>query len=73
MKNIIFLIFAILLTGCASHTEYGPCVGIADDKNPNLVYKVSAQNLIVGILFFQLIAPPIFVVVDEFYCPVGVK
>ena len=64
---------AIVLSGCTSHTEFGPCIGIGEEKNPNLVYKVSAQNLVVGIVFFQLIAPPVIVAIDEFYCPVGVK
>jgi hypothetical protein len=73
MKKIVLLALVFLLTACTTHTEYGPCVGIADEKNPNLVYKVSAWNLIVGVFFFQLVAPPIVVVVDEFYCPVGIK
>jgi hypothetical protein len=73
MKKIIALMLATMLVGCASHTEYGPCVGIGEDKNPNLVYKISTQNLIVAIFFFQLIAPPVIVAVDEFYCPVGFK
>lgn len=68
-----FLLIAILLSGCTSHTEYGACIGIADDKEPNLVYKVSAWNLFLGIIGFELIAPPIFVLVDQFYCPVAYK
>ncbi len=73
MKYVIALIFAAMLVGCSSHTEYGPCVGLGEDKNPNLVYKVSAQNIAVAIIFFELILPPMFVAVDEFYCPVGFK
>ena len=73
MKKIIALMLVVLLTGCTSNTEFGPCVGIGEDKNPNLVYKVSAWNVVLGILFFELVLPPVFVAVDEFYCPVGIK
>lgn len=73
MKTIITIILVSFLCGCTSHTAYGPCIGVADEKNPNLVYKISAWNLIVGIFFFSLVAPPVVVLVDEFYCPVGYK
>ena len=62
-----------LLFGCTSHTEFGPCIGAFDDKNPKLEYKVSAWNLFIGILFIELIAPPIFVIVDETLCPIVTK
>jgi hypothetical protein len=70
MKHIV-IILTILLAGCASQTEFGPCVGIGDKQDPALVYKISIRNAIIGVIFFQLIAPPFFVLVDEFYCPVG--
>lgn len=56
---------------CVSETDYGPCVGAFDDKNPDLVYKLSTRNLAVGVIFFSLVLPPIFVVADETFCPVG--
>jgi hypothetical protein len=68
-----FAVFMVMMMGCSSSTQYGNCVGIGEEQDPNLVYKVSAQNLIVGIVFFELIAPPVLVAVNEFYCPVGVK
>lgn len=73
MIKILVLAAAITLSGCASTTEFGPCVGAFDEKNPKLEYKVSARNLVVGIFFFGLIAPPVYVVVDQFFCPVGTK
>lgn len=71
MKRFILAALCLSLTACEQATAYGPCVGIGDDKDPRLVYKVSTQNLIVGILFFEMIAPPVLIAVDEFYCPVG--
>lgn len=63
----------ILISGCTSSTEYGECIGLADEKNPDLIYKVSAWNVFVAVVTFELIAPPIFVVVDETFCPIGRK
>ena len=73
MRMIIIMILVTMLAGCSSSTEYGRCVGVVDDRDPNLVYKLSAQNLAVAIIFFELIAPPVIVLADELYCPVGVK
>jgi hypothetical protein len=71
-KLLLTLGLLCLLAGCASQTVYGPCVGLWDQHNPKLTYKPSARNLIVGIVFFEFIAPPIVVAVNEIECPVGV-
>jgi len=71
MKTAILLCLLALLVGCESSTKYGECVGLSDKKNPALEYKVSAQNLIVGIVFIELIAPPVIVLTDETFCPIG--
>lgn len=73
MKTITIALTLLMLVGCTSHTEFGPCIGIADDKDPVLVYKVSAWNVFIAVIFVELIAPPIFVLVDETFCPVGHK
>lgn len=67
------LILSLFLTGCTSKTEFGNCIGIGDDKKPDLIYKVSSSNIIIGILLMELIAPPIVVLADEFYCPIAKK
>lgn len=61
------------LAGCVSSTEFGPCVGAFDDQNPALLYKLSARNLTLGVVFFEMIAPPILVVTGETFCPVAVR
>jgi hypothetical protein len=70
--TMIALMFA-LLAGCTSKTEFGPCVGLGDDKDPALTYKLSAWNIAMGVIFIELIAPPIFIAVDETFCPIGKK
>lgn len=73
MKVACVILLALLLAGCESSTEFGKCIGATDDKDPKLVYKLSLKNLIVGIVFFELIAPPIYVLVEQTFCPVGKK
>jgi hypothetical protein len=70
-KTLAILALVSLLAGCQTHTSAGPCIGAFDDKNPALTYKVSSLNVVLGIVFFELIAPPVFVLADETLCPVS--
>lgn len=74
MKTLlIILLLSLLLAGCTTSTAYGPCVGIADEKDTKLVYKVSAWNLLMGVFFWEIVIPPIVVIADEVQCPIGKK
>lgn len=74
MKTAIAIIVAaVLVGGCSSRTDFGECIGAFDEKNPALVYKVSAWNVAIGVIFFGLVAPPVYVLVDQTFCPVGKK
>jgi len=74
MKKLLLLaIAAMFLTGCTTHTQYGKCIGLADDKNPALIYKVDAWNVFLGIVFSETIIVPLYVVIDETFCPVDKK
>jgi hypothetical protein len=68
---VAVLLTATLLAGCTSKTEFGACIGLADDKDPALIYKVSKWNLFLAILGIEMIIPPIWVAVNQTYCPVG--
>jgi hypothetical protein len=63
----------LIMGGCASKTEHGECIGINDKENPKLEYKYSARNIAIGVIFIELVAPPIIVVLNELRCPVGPK
>lgn len=74
MKNLISIIaIAALLAGCTSQTAYGPCIGVLDDKNPELEYKLSVNNTVMAVLFSSTVFVPILVVANQHSCPVGVK
>jgi hypothetical protein len=67
----VVLMASLVFAGCTTRTEYGACVGIGEHQNPKLYYKISGWNLAMGIIFFEMILPPILVAVDETYCPMG--
>lgn len=82
MKKLLPLFILFLLTACRSEVilpnETTPvsCVGFntpENERDSTLVYKISARNLVVGIIFFELIAPPVIVALDELWCPVRRK
>ena len=71
MKRIAILLLIAALAGCTTRTSYGECVGINQDQDPTLRYKVDVWNAILGVVFFEMIVPPVIVVANELYCPVG--
>lgn len=74
MKKIILCAaIAIIAAGCTTKTEYGECIGVLQDKKPDLEYKLSGWNTFLAIVFSETIVVPIVVVADEFQCPVGKK
>lgn len=73
MKKFIIGLSLLSLIGCTSKTEFGSCIGALEEKNPKLQYKVSAENIILAVLFFEMVAPPIIVFLNETHCPVGNK
>lgn len=72
-KFLVLLVLMVFMVGCTDHTKYGPCVGLNGDKNPQKVYHYSGWNIAMGIIFAELIVPPIVVVLDGLQCPVSDK
>ena len=72
-KSLIALFLLILASGCESETAHGQCVGISDDKDPNLTYKVSVRNAVLSVIFVEMVFPPIVMLASETYCPVARK
>jgi hypothetical protein len=71
MKRIAALVLVLcMLSACTTQTEYGKCIGVTDKGKPGLVYKASAWNIFLGIIFIETIIVPIIVLLDEFQCPV---
>ena len=70
-KFFIAALIVLTLAGCTSETQFGPCIGAFDDKNPELTYKPSVWNVFLAILFSETIIVPVIVVIDETLCPNG--
>lgn len=73
MRKLILVLLALSLSGCASRTEFGECVGINDEPLPNLQYRYSTRNIVLGTIFIETLFVPLIVVFNEIKCPVGAK
>lgn len=73
MRTLLLACTILCTTACTSETAHGPCIGAFDEKDPHKLYHTNAWNLAMGIIFVELIVPPIVVVVDETQCPYGEK
>lgn len=62
----------LMLTACQSSTEFGECVGVVDKQDVKLEYKLSVRNTVIGLFFSSLLFPPVLVLANETFCPVGV-
>lgn len=74
MKKVIaIVVIAMSLSACTSKTEYGECIGILKDKDPNLKYELSVWNTVVATIFFETVVVPGVVIANQHSCPVGKK
>lgn len=74
MKKIILIASLLaLLTGCTRSTQYGQCIGIADDKKPGFVYAVSYWNVFLAVIFSETLVVPVVVIAANLKCPIGTE
>ena len=74
MKALVLIFgLSIAALGCSGSTEYGECIGVVEDGEPNLKYKVSIRNAFWSIIGFETIIAPILWATDYAKCPVGNK
>lgn len=74
MKFALLITILLTVSSCTSTTEFGECVGFDDeDRNPNLIYKVSVRNAFWSFLGIETIIAPILWATDFVYCPIGHK
>jgi hypothetical protein len=69
----LFIALLLLVVGCRSSTEYGDCIGAMDTEDPSKIYSTSARNAVLGIIFFEMVIPPVIWLASDFKCPVGNK
>lgn len=59
--------------GCTSSTSYGECIGILEEREPDLRYSADVGNIVLAVVFSETIVVPLVVVLGEHSCPVGRK
>ncbi len=57
--------------GGTTYSDYG--LFNPDDKNPNVKYEPNWWNIAMGVIFFEMIVPPIYVFGFHLFKPVGPK
>ncbi len=74
MKRLLIVTTLILTCTCASKTEFGDCIGINGNEKADLKYDYSIRNIVVGVIFSEmLLIPPILVLMNQTKCPVAKK
>jgi predicted Na+-dependent transporter len=72
MRKLVCLLL-LAFAGCTASTPHGKCIGLNQKESAALEYEYSAKNIILGVVFAELIIPPVIVVLDELKCPTGPK
>ena len=72
--SLVFLLMTMSLAACTTEVRIGdksvPCVGLDNaDRDPAYHYRVNGTNLVGALIFFETIFVPIYVAVDNLYCP----
>lgn len=70
---IVMMICSLFMISCKSKTEYGNCIGALGTEKPELEYEYSMRNIILAVVFSEMIMPPILVTLNQYKCPVGMK
>jgi hypothetical protein len=70
-KLFVICALAAALVGCENSRHGEPCVGIVDEKNPDVKYEVSGRNLVVGFIFSETLFVPAYVILKDLECPRG--
>ena len=74
MRYLLTVLMLLLVVGCKGKTEFGECVGFgSDERQPDLVYKLSFRNTVWSTIFSQTIIVPVLWATDYAFCPVAMK
>lgn len=81
MKKLLPLLLLPLLAACESErtipTTKNPqgetidCVSLGQEEaRPDIQYGLSTQNIVMGVVMVETVIVPVWVLLDETYCPV---
>ena len=77
-RILVIFVISFLCVSCTSNVRVSgfgvqPCIGAFDTRDPRFLYKMSAWNVFIGLLFFELLVPPVIIVANEIFCPISAK
>jgi hypothetical protein len=70
MKKLTALLVLMIAQACTTQVNGKPCVGIMDEKEPNVKYEFSAGNIFLALLFSETLFVPALVLTKRLECPV---
>lgn len=72
-SDILIILLAILATSCHYSNRHGECIGLLDDGDPTLTYKVDTWNAVWTLVGSESIVPPVIWALECVSCPTGKK
>lgn len=73
MKFALASLLCFARAGCHGSNRYGECIGLGDEADPNLVYKIDVWNTVWSFLGVETLIAPVLWATSYAKCPVGVK
>lgn len=67
--TLLLVASMLFLSACTERTQFGECIGVTDEPDPNLNYKIDTWNAVIGIVFIETLVVPVVILNDQFYCP----
>ena len=73
MRNAMLALMFMLIAACQTKTEFGPCIGLLDQKSPALKHDWATWNIVGAAFFSETIIIPLVIAAKYLECPVSEK
>lgn len=75
LRRVLLGLAVMMASGCRTETALGRYVGAFQQQrmDPRYDYEVSARNVVLAIVFGELVIPQVLVVLKYTHCPVATK
>lgn len=75
--TLLVAMMLVLSTGCTTEVQIGQdtaqCIGVDDKEDPRYEYEWDTLNIIGAVVFFEILIPPIYVLLECVKCPKTLK
>ena len=75
MNRRLWPVALVLLAGCDDAVQmpdgrFVECVGFGEERDSTVTYRVDKSNVAVAVVFAETVIVPIWVAMDNLFCPV---